>query len=297
MNRIGWWLVEIASRALEAQERDAVRGDLAESGETAGQALGGVLGLVLRRQAALWKDWRPWAVLTALIVPLAMLLSVMSRITAAQSATYTWLYANNWDWALLRYAEFWYELRDSIVFLFMRCFPLVCWSWTAGFVLGSVSRRLAPTNALLFCLALLSGELFAAPRYVAWWGDYVRRRIGLPLPPDQHDPISGLGFYKAVFPLLIVALLVAIPSLWGMRRSVDLGRLKPLLHTAIWTAAIVTLGVLVIQEPGAGFLLAAYRYPEIWQSWHIRVLQMVVYWPAAYLISNVIARYWRRIHA
>ena len=282
-------MVEIASRALEPDERDAVRGDFAESGEMAGGALWGVLGLVARRQAAMWKAWRPWVVLAALIIPLAMLLSVMSRITATQSATYTWLYANNWDWALLRYREFWYELRDSIVFLFMRFLPLVCWSWTAGLILGAVSRRLAPTNAIVFCVALLSGELFGAPIYLASWLRHIH-------PPDQNDPISGLPFYKAVFPLIIVEVLVAIPSLWGMRRGVDLGRLRPIPNAATWTSAIVTLGVLVIQEPGAGFLLAAYRHPEFWHSWQMRILHMVVYWPVVYLMNDTVARGWRRIH-
>ena len=101
MNRICWWLVDVVSRMLEPGERDVVRGDFAESGESGGRALRDVLGLVVRRQAALWKDWRPWLALVGLIVPLAMLLSIVSRITAGQSATYIWLYANNWDWALL----------------------------------------------------------------------------------------------------------------------------------------------------------------------------------------------------
>ena len=50
-------------------------------------------------------------------------------------------------------------------------------------------------------------------------------------------------------------------------------------------------------EPGVGFFLAAYRHPEIWQSWQVRVSQFVVYWPAAYLISYGAARRWHRIHA
>jgi len=73
-----WWVVDIVSRLLEPDEREAVRGDLTESGARGGQALRDVLGLVVRRQAALWSDWRPW---------------------------------------------------------------LTGWSWTSGFVLGSLSRR------------------------------------------------------------------------------------------------------------------------------------------------------------
>jgi len=296
MNRICWWLVDIVSRALEADERDAVRGDLAESDDSPGHALVSVLGLVVRRQAALWKHWRPWLIMTLLIAPLGMLLSVASRLAADQNATYIWLYANNWDWALLRYAEFWYELRDSAVFVVMRCLPLVCWSWTGGFVLGSVSRRLIPANAVLFCVTLLLGELFA-PSYLAFWRGYVEHSLALPPIPDAGNPISALSFYKEILPLIVQAILVAIPFLWGMRRGVDLGRFQPFLRTAIWTAAIVALIVLIIQEPGVGFFLAAYRHPEIWQSWQVRVSQLVVYWPAAYLISYAVARRWRRIHA
>ncbi len=64
---------------LEPDEREAVRGDFAESGETSGQALRNVLGLVLRRQAALWKDWRPWLALVGLVAPLGVLLSLVAR--------------------------------------------------------------------------------------------------------------------------------------------------------------------------------------------------------------------------
>lgn len=52
MIRLCWWLVDMVSQGLEPDERDDVRGDLAECGETAGQVLCQVLGLVVRRQAA-----------------------------------------------------------------------------------------------------------------------------------------------------------------------------------------------------------------------------------------------------
>jgi hypothetical protein len=37
MMRMCWWLVDIVSRTLEPDERDAVRGDLTESGRVAGK--------------------------------------------------------------------------------------------------------------------------------------------------------------------------------------------------------------------------------------------------------------------
>ena len=46
-----WRLVNIVARILHPDERDAVCGDLVESGATGGQALRDVFGLVIRRQA------------------------------------------------------------------------------------------------------------------------------------------------------------------------------------------------------------------------------------------------------
>lgn len=49
MTRICSWLVEFLSRTLDPDERDAVRGDLAEAGETGGQTVRDLFGLVARR--------------------------------------------------------------------------------------------------------------------------------------------------------------------------------------------------------------------------------------------------------
>jgi len=56
MTRICLWLMDWVSRLLQPNERDAVLGDLAESCEPPGQALLDLLGLVVRRQAALWGE-------------------------------------------------------------------------------------------------------------------------------------------------------------------------------------------------------------------------------------------------
>ena len=60
MTRIAWPFVELASKLLEPDEREAVLGDLLEAKESAGQALLDIFGLVLRRQALLWKNPQPW---------------------------------------------------------------------------------------------------------------------------------------------------------------------------------------------------------------------------------------------
>lgn len=57
MNRIWWWLIDRVSRSLEPNERDTVLGDFTESGESAGRALVDLLGLIVRRRAALWGRW------------------------------------------------------------------------------------------------------------------------------------------------------------------------------------------------------------------------------------------------
>jgi hypothetical protein len=56
MNGIDWPLLEFASKLLERNERETVLGDLLETNESAWQGLLDVFGLVLRRQAALWRD-------------------------------------------------------------------------------------------------------------------------------------------------------------------------------------------------------------------------------------------------
>lgn len=282
-------LVDIASRLLEPAERDVVLGDFAESGESGGRALCGVLGLVVRRQAALWKDWRPWVVLVGLIAPLGMLLSIISRLTAQQNATYIWLYANNWDWALLRYAEFWYEFAASAAFVIVRCLTLVCWSWTAGFVLGFVSRRIVQAYGAALCL-ILTGGLFGAPRYLAYFFQY---NIHRPISSDTHDPVSGLLFYRVMLPLIVQALLVAVPSLVGMRQGVNAGRFTRLVRIVLWTAAIGTLLLLLVQEPGFVFFLRAFWLRRIWQVWQIRWLQFLVYWPVVYFLARAIRQRWQ----
>ena len=71
-------LVEMAARLLGPEEREAVLGDLAEAREGAWRSLCSVAGLVVRRQAMLWKSWRPWLAGFAIALPSSFLLMGVS---------------------------------------------------------------------------------------------------------------------------------------------------------------------------------------------------------------------------
>ena len=58
-------------RLLDPVEREVVEGDFLELGVPRVRAIGEVMGLLARRQAAVWLDWRPWIVLAAIVAPFA----------------------------------------------------------------------------------------------------------------------------------------------------------------------------------------------------------------------------------
>jgi hypothetical protein len=140
MERVVTSLVEVAAQLLAPYEREAVLGDLEEAGERSWRGLLGVLGLVVRRETDLWKSWRPWAAAFGLALP-------SSFVLMGFSLSVGWSYQH----FIGAGAGFWPLLS--------RLFLLVAWSWTGGFVVGSLSRRtlwvsiVAACCPCLFCLA------------------------------------------------------------------------------------------------------------------------------------------------
>lgn len=155
-----WFLVEAAARLLNRDEREAVLGDLAEAEENGWKAAVEILGLVSRRQAALWYDWPPW--LASLLVGLPGTLLLMG-VSLSISCTYRRLVDH--------------EVFDShaaptghegFPLLLCHVLLLILWSWTGGFVVGFVSRRTVWASAALslaacfFCLARFREESVSA---------------------------------------------------------------------------------------------------------------------------------------
>jgi hypothetical protein len=289
MNQILWWLANAFSETLEPAEREAVSGDLAESGETGAQALHDVLGLVVRRQQQLWTHQAaPWFTLLGLIIPLGMLLSILSWTKAGEGAVYTWLYANNSDWALVRNRGFWYVLAGSAGDAVLGCLKLSCWSWTAGFVLGWVSRpRSVRLNSILLCLVLVFGALLGSPVYF----EYMSRTFAPPNVADPGNSVNALRFYHAVFPVIVQATLVAVPALWAAEEASLARRMRLAVRGILWIAVVGSLIVMLMQAPGLVFLVARaiYRRPLMSHSWGLaQPLQLVVYWPSVYLMARVV---------
>src|SRR5215467_3088439 len=95
-------LADAMSQALEPEEREAVWGDLAETGASATQALREVLGLLVRRQAHLWTCWRPWIGLLGVVIPTGALLSHASRSWSDAIAIQAHVYVTHWTWYVFR---------------------------------------------------------------------------------------------------------------------------------------------------------------------------------------------------
>jgi hypothetical protein len=142
-------LVDFVSHLLEPHEREVVLGDLEEGGESAGQSLLAILGLVLRREAALWMNWRPWLAAFGLALPFSFLLMGFSLSVSRAYQQYvgvTILHATG------------FNVGPGFALLLCNVLLLAGWSWTGGFVVGTISRRTLWVSAALsfapclFCL-------------------------------------------------------------------------------------------------------------------------------------------------
>jgi hypothetical protein len=284
--RVGWWLVDVASRLLDEPEREVVHGDLAECGCHAGRALREVLGLVFRRQAALWFDWRPWLIVASVVLPIGLLLSHASRwwgITSGINAANYWVL---WDFSYLAYPGWRRDVIRMAVWTGGAWIALIGWSWTSGFVLGRISGRTMWLTVAMFAVVIFAGT----------WGTVTAA---------QRSPNPSLQ-YHAVFvvsPRLVRTFLVMLPFVWGAyhgSRDSSLRFVPTLLGVLVLASAsfLVSQGLensvvfgrgLVPPDPGPdGFVISA-DDPRPW--WPLSVVMM---WPAAYVLLVAGRERWRR---
>jgi hypothetical protein len=230
VTRFGWRAVDAVSQLLERDEREAVQGDLTEAGESAWQGLLAVLGLVIRRQVLLWKNWRPWLAAFGLALPSSFLLMGFSLSVSRA-------YQGLMDPTILKVTGL--TMSPGLSLLLCNVLLLVGWSWTGGFVVGSVSRRTVWVSAILsfapcvFCL--------------------------------ERFRVESLSRF--------CLLLFLPPAIWGVRRGLQIARIK--LSAAIVLAVAVT--VLTIPT---------------WNSKGPWIPNWALSWPAWYLVATAQKPIW-----
>lgn len=268
MTRICWWLVDILSRMLDANEREAVCGDLAESGKSSGAAMLDVLDLVLHRQIGLWKEWQPWLALLGIAclagVPLSGIVFRLHVDLGNQLMAYH-TYGVHFGTLLTP--------QQDITFLICLGIAILVWSWACGFVLGSLSGRTVWLTWSVFYLMVLDSTWV---RFVLSGNIIVGKIAPLRLLVAVTQPIS------------IATLLFSLPSLYGAFQGFR-RRVLPLRSTYILALAITILTILTTWMSGWYETAHEVWSGGAWQgvSWPVRLLPCVlVSWPVAYLLCK-----------
>jgi hypothetical protein len=284
-------MVDAASLMLDSAERDAVCGDLAESGESGSQALREVLSLVVRRQAACLRGWRPWLTIAGLTVPLGILVSLQSRRTSDGTAIYLWLFVNNSDWTIIHNSGFWQELAQCAPGVLLSYIALACWSWTTGLVVGCIARRtLWFSGAVLFVTVVAVG-IFGIPHFF----DHI-----LVLQRDRDlrcdAAVFLVAFYRQVFPVCLQLLLVALPAWRGLVQGSQMNRFPRTAQVLLLIAAAAAIGTLMSTN-------LLWWQMRVWRIWPLRqprlpsLMPLAIAGPAAYLLLTSLARRARHLGA
>jgi hypothetical protein len=173
---------------------------LVEARETAWRALLGVLGLVAQREVGLWKGWRPWVAGFGVALPSSFLLM-------GASVTVTWSYARLLCPELLAKTSL--TKPSGLLVLLCQAVLLIGWSWTSGFVVGSVSRRTLWASMLLCCSPCL----------------FCLLRFGMESLPR------------------FCLLLFVLPAIWGVHQGLRVSRMN------LQWAVVIALGVTLLMMP------------------------------------------------
>lgn len=271
-----WSLVNKLSSLLERDERDAVLGDLVESDASGGQAVRDVLSLIIRRQAALWKDWRPWLALVGLIglvgVRLSRIFLLLSLAPTIQIQTY-WKYG-------VRYENGLTALEETVALL-CQGLSLLAWSWTSGFVLGSLSRRTIWVTGTLYFL------VWVYPLPLALY--FLARAFLL----DSRRPELSPILLMLALQTILRTTLFLLPPISGMRHGLRNLTLS-VTQASVLAAASVALTMLSTWTggwPGAAVVRWSGGAWDASVGWQGRLFSYAVMsWPAGYLLAIAISR-------
>lgn len=294
-SRKSWPVVLWLSEFLSQPEREAVLGDLTENGDSAGRAIANVLGLVVRRQTAVFWDIRLWFAVAFVVLPASYFLSAIAEGTAGEGAVYSWMYLNNWDWALTSNPGFWHLLRETAMNFGITCLVVACWSWSAGFLIGRFANSVLHASRNIFVVLLAASFVGDAPgRLIHFWWSLQGLPLA-PLLPDTHAPITANIFYQVFFPLIVLSILVVVPAFSGIGQGNRSLLLERKMQVFLLAAAIISVLIMLIHVPGFGLLVGATVREWLWHNRNVMpLLPLLSCWPMLYFIAIAFGRYRRR---
>jgi hypothetical protein len=282
MTRIGYRLLAHLTRLLDEDEREIVRGDLAECHTPAGRALREVFGLIVRRQAAMWFAVEPWLALFTVVIPIGFVLSHASRSWAEGAAESILLYGRLWDLSYLANPGWRADLLSVAGRMAAAWVALVGWSWTSGFAMARLSRPTMWLNVAMLCVVVVFGT----------WGTNTIAHLH-----RHHEPSLQHHITFAVFPRLLRMFLVVLPVVCGAWWAVRHRTLR-VLPTAIAVLLLATAttfaskglensmyfgrGVLPADKGPDGFVVSADDPRPLWP------LSLVMMWPALYVLTTAV---------
>jgi hypothetical protein len=294
-SRKSWPIVLWLSGFLGQAEREAVLGDLTEYGESGGRAIGNVLGLVVRRKTAVLLDLRLWLAIALVVLPVSYLLSAIAETAAGEGAVCSWMYLNNWDWALTRNPGFWHVLREMAMNFSITCLVLACCSWSAGFLIGRLPNAILQVSQNTFIVLLAASFVVDAPtRFIHFWM-FLHGLPFRPSLPDIHAPITANVFYHVFSPWIVLTILVVLPAFSGIRQGNRSLLFERKMRVVLLTAAIVSVLIMLIQVPSSRLLLGAPVRQWLGRNRNaMQVLPLLCCWPMFYFIAIGVGRCGRR---
>ena len=184
-------LAEMATILLAPKDRDAVLGDLEETGAGRWSALRSVLGLVVRQQVELWRAWQPGVASCVAFAGSFLLLSVSFGLSVDAR----------------------HLLRDQRGYGSVLCAALLMlsWAWTSGFVVGSLSGKTRWVSTTLCAIPCLSCVLRFQETSVS------RLCVLLFLLPGLVGAVQGVRRVRLSHrtALTVAIAMTALMSVWG----------------------------------------------------------------------------------
>jgi hypothetical protein len=268
VNYFAWWLACGISRLLHPAEREAVYGDLAESHSSGAAALTNIFGLVVRRQLAMWLNWRPWLALVGIVALAGFLLSEF----LLRFGTGIFLQLRTYFKYGVHYETGVSAMQDTC-HLAILALALISWSWGSGFVLASLSGRTLWLTAPLF--------------YVVVQNSFFTYSVlsGSTVIADPHPPLWLLAANR-LLPLNPAQLFFVPAAIWGAyrgSRGVPL-MLKPAITLAGFTAALT---LLLFWSDGWYETALRNLSDGAWHTtpWPLRLLPILLLsWPFPYML-------------